>query len=173
MRAFAVSRSAAAAAAAVSAVSASSRLASFFSLSSRVRSALARASRARAWAEASAASAFCRSDLRVSSAMPRLSFAFTSRAWEARSVASAWRTRCCSSFGSSSSSRSPFFTASLMSKGSLTIWPLALHLISTSRLETILPVEATVWRTLPRSTAAVTTGFSAAFFASLDLFHHQ
>ena len=80
-------------------------------------------------------------------------------------MASAWRTRCCSSRGSSSSSRSPFFTAWLMSKGSLTISPLALHLISTSRFETILPVEVTAWRTGPRSIFAVGVGVAAGCFA--------
>ena len=45
-----------------------------------------------------------------------------------------------------------------MSKGSFTTSPLALHLISTSRFETILPVEVTAWRTGPRSTLAVVAG---------------
>ena len=48
-----------------------------------------------------------------------------------------------------------------MSNGSLTISPLALHLISTSRFETIFPVEVTDWRTGPRSIYAVGVGVAA------------
>ena len=145
-------RSAAAWAAAVSAVSASSWLASFL-LEQLL--ACGRPWRGRPWRgpRPTAGSASARRPVGLQvllgdrevllgdwPAAPARRAASTSACVDARAARPPGRAR---------SSRSPFFTASLTSKGSLTISPLALHLMSTSRLETTLPVLATLWRIEP------------------------
>jgi hypothetical protein len=125
-----------------------------------------------ALAEAIEAAASRRPVTTFCSAMARLLLACCRRALSASTAAWACCTRWFSSTGSKAASSACWSfcpatclgTASLTSWGSETISPLALHLMSTSRLLSTEPVASIVNSMSPRLTLAVLAGSSAAAF---------
>ena len=126
------------------------------------RSALLRAFAARTLALSSAAWVRIRVVTRFCVASSSVDCACVSLACAEANFACAERTLSCSSVGSSWQSSSPFFTAWLMSNGSFVISPLARHLISTSRLAAIVPLDAIAFSTLARLAATMVTALAFA-----------